>query len=79
MWNSRHSAFPAAVFYAHDTADVSAAVRCAHRWGVRVSPASGRQGLQGASVMDGFLTVDVSNLTQARQQLRSAGVARLGW
>lgn len=55
---------PAAVFYAHSTADVAAAVKCAHAWGVQISPAGGRQGFQGGAIQDGSLVVDVSNLTQ---------------
>ena len=57
---------PAAVFYAYSTADVAAAVKCAHAWGVQISPAGGRQGFQGGAIQDGFLVVDVSNMTQVR-------------
>lgn len=67
-WNSRVLARPAAVYFAHDTAGAAAAVACAYRWAVRVSPAAGRQSLQGAAVVDGYLTVDVSNMTQASKK-----------
>lgn len=61
-FNSRIQQYPAAIVYASTTADVAAAVSCATRYGVRVSPACGRQGFQGAAVPDGYLVVDVSNL-----------------
>lgn len=74
-WNSRVLAHPAAIYYAHDTAGVAAACFCAHAWGVRVSPASGRQGLQGGAAQDGALLLDVSNMTEARREneLAAAG------
>jgi len=110
-FNARVVRSPAAIFYAHDAADVSAAVTCgeetseeerprislsnvcqsllcratlhvavlprlthpptdssllpsAYQFGVRVSPAAGRQGFQGAAMQDGYLIVDVTNLTE---------------
>lgn len=63
-FNSRTLRSPAAVFYAHATADVAAAVKCAHAWGLQISPAAGRQGFNGAAVQDGYLVIDVSNLTR---------------
>jgi hypothetical protein len=64
VWNSRFDAMPAAVFYAYATADVAAAVKCARDWGVRASPATGRHNLQGAAVQDGFLIIDLTNMTR---------------
>ncbi len=54
------------MFYAHSVEDVSAAVKCAASAGVKVSPSCGRQSFQGWTVMDGYLTVDVTNLTEVR-------------
>ena len=52
------------MFYAHSTAEVSAAVGCAFSAGVKVAPACGRQGFTGRSVQNDYLTVDISNITQ---------------
>ena len=62
---------PAAVFFAYSTSDVSEAVKCAAAWGVRVSPAAGRHGYQGAAVRGGFLVIDVSNCTQVGEDLEN--------
>lgn len=66
MTFANFDAHPKAVVYASTVGQVSAAVKCASDWNVRVSGASGRHSYQGASVPDGFLVVDVSNMTQAR-------------
>ena len=57
--------WPAATVYASSAADVAAAVACAQRHDVPVSPAAGRQGLMGGAVQDGALTIDVTALTKA--------------
>ncbi|PSC68846.1 FAD-linked oxidase [Micractinium conductrix] len=62
-FNYRTLRSPAAIFYAQSTEEVAAVVKCAHDWGVAVSPAAGRQGFQGLSVPDGALVVDVTALT----------------
>lgn len=66
VFNSRFLRFPAATFYAGDAAEVAAAVDCARLWGVKVSPAAGRHNFEGSAVQDGYLTIDVTGLTQAR-------------
>lgn len=68
-FNSRVLRWPAATVYARTAADVAAAVACAQRHAVPVSPAAGRQGLLGGAVQDGALTIDVTALTKASNQL----------
>ncbi len=65
MNNLRFSRKPAATVFARSTSDVVAAINCATAWGVRVSAAGGRHAYQGTSVQDGYLTVDLSNMTKA--------------
>lgn len=74
-FNSRMLREPAATFYARSAADVAAAVACAQRFGVKVSPAGGRQGLLGGAVQHGYLTIDVSALTKA--SLKACSAAQL--
>lgn len=56
-------ALPAAVVYAADVSDVQKAVVCGVRAGYRISAAGRRHSYQGWSVVSGYLTVDLSNLT----------------
>ncbi len=69
------NARPKAVLYARTAAQVSAAVSCAAAWDVQVSAAGGRHSYQGASVPEGYLVVDLSNMTQASRPQRILAVA----
>lgn len=64
IFNARFDPRPAAVYYAHSTEEVSQAVLCAAAANVSISPAGGRQSFQGWNVPDGYLVVDVSNMTE---------------
>jgi len=66
MVNTRFQQTPAAVVYAHQTADVQAAVKCAYKNNVQVTVAGGRHSYGGWSVVSDFLVVDTSNMTSIK-------------
>jgi hypothetical protein len=47
---------------------MQAAVNCGRKWSVQVNAAAGRHNYQGASVLSGGLTVDVSNMTKIESE-----------
>jgi FAD/FMN-containing dehydrogenase len=64
MTHIRFSRWPAAVVYAKSTWDVVRAVKCGYTWDVPLTVANGRHSYQGLSIIDGYLTIDTSNLTK---------------
>lgn len=55
---------PVAVLYAHSSQEVASALQCATLNNIPITVAAGRHGYLGSAVLNGYFTVDVSNLTQ---------------
>lgn len=59
-WNARTASAPWGVVFAAGDADVVAALSFARTWALPVAPRSGRHSVEGWSVCDGCLVLDVS-------------------
>lgn len=76
--NARFSPEPSAIVFARSTSDVVEATKCALGAGARMSVAGGRHAYQGTTMQDGYLTIDLSNMTKVELIQAPTLAARLG-
>jgi hypothetical protein len=76
VWNGRINRYPAVIVYCADPYDVRTAIDFAHTAGLPIAVRSGGHSMDGLSVWDGALVVDVSRMKSVQIDTR-AGTARV--